>query len=220
MMNFEKTEIKVEITEQQKEDLLSYVRNDICNFDIDDYELTEDPKNTEGLVEMKRKVEELTTFPSRWIFPNFKDEDITYGKWSLRQPNGSPMIGEVEYMIDELVVLGIGSLWDWTIVYVEKSFCDNDGACIWLNINPDSQLYERMLVEETFDEIAWTLLDKKITILKAMELSREFKSEIDIDDGDSKDCKDCYFVSWIADKYNARSCSAFGELYGNNQWDD
>ena len=43
-------------------------------------------------------------------------------------------------------ISSIGSIYDWIFVYVEDNFCDNDGAGIMVNVNPQSQMYSRIII--------------------------------------------------------------------------
>jgi len=138
----------------------------------------------------------IYSIPEFLIIPDLPwVEKIASGKWSLdiRDPTTSDFC-----YVDEWYYNNLGSYFDWVEIYIEDDFCDNVGACIFINCNSKSELYNRILVYESFDEAVFTLLKEEITLDRVTSIVEGFKPV----KCDGDEClADKYFVSFLVKHY-------------------
>jgi hypothetical protein len=145
---------------QVRQDLIRYVHQDTRLFEMHTFASHNDQSGPLGYDAMTEKCTALLHIPHAWITPiEIGEVKYAHGKWKAELPTGAPMIGMVTGMVDDLCMLGIGSLWDWVRVYQEDNATLSE---LWLNVNPISAKYQRLLARETEDDgTKWTLLRKQ-----------------------------------------------------------
>jgi hypothetical protein len=148
---------------------------------------------------IRKRLRDIFRKPANRVFPDLPtDMSNKCGTFKIKR---NPMTkewleGAVMYHLADLAYEKQFSVFDWAKIYIENSFCDNDGANIMININASSQYYGRLMVHETFDDGLFTLLTKECDLRTMYEEYNAFQPNIE-----SRECSEQYFVSFLANKY-------------------